>query len=130
MIADFFKQHLLGALTAAALTAIGGVTWFAAITYLDIRHVQRIEHKATLEAFTLERRCAQFYDRVANFTIRVENINREQTRLRNYNGRAPDPENYLVKAREDTITDLEGEKDSLSLQIGNIAPPAGCEVFQ
>ena len=98
------------------------------MAYLDTRHTQREEHNADLAAYRLEQRCARLHDRYLSLSSNVKSINQTQSRLRNYNGRAPEV-TYLTAARNDTISDLESEKGDINTEINNLPVIKGCEDF-
>lgn len=125
------KNHVVAWIVGGGLSAAATVIGFAGLMYMDLRHVQREEHTASLNALALERRCDRYHEQIDSFTLRMAAINREEQRLRNYNGRANaqtnSPVSYLIQAREDTIADLGGERASLVVALGQLKPPPGCE---
>ena len=126
--ASFLRQHVVAASLTVGVTVVLGLIWAGIVAYLDTRHTQREEHNADLAAYRLEQRCARLHDRYLSLSSNVKSINQTQSRLRNYNGRAPEV-SYLTAAREDTIADLETEKGEIKGDIDNLPTIKGCEDF-
>lgn len=116
-VKDHFLNHLIG-YGFVVVGFIVSVSWYAGVAFMDGRHVLRLEHKQSVEAFSTQQSAILETYQQTELENQLREVRKDLSRSRRDKRRfeaylSADPDGALAAARAQTVRELEDEVDEL-----------------